>query len=262
MPGEDDIQRASDLLWQSWQAGEAMDRLPDSMRPTTRTEGYAIQARLEARSSAPLFGWKIAATSAAGQAHINVSGPMAGRLLAEKVVADGATVPLKSNRMRVAEPEFAFRMGRTLEPRTRLYEGDEVLAAVASLHPAIEVPDSRFEDFTVVGEAQLIADDACAHLFMLGPATSADWRRLDLSRQPVTCQVTGKPDSEGSGANVLGDPRVALQWLVNELSGVGLALNSGEVVTTGTCTVPVALIPGDAVSADFGPLGRVSLRFA
>ena len=41
---------------------------------------------------------------------------------------------------------------------------DEVLAAVATLHPAIEVPDSRFDDFTIVGAPQLIADNACAHL--------------------------------------------------------------------------------------------------
>lgn len=259
---ESDIQRASDLLWQTWQAGAAMDHLPADMRPATRAEGYAIQARLEARSSSPLFGWKIAATSTAGQAHINVSGPMAGRLLAERVVAEGATVALAANRMRVAEPEFAFRMGRTLEPRARPYEVDEVLAAVATLHPAIEVPDLRFADFTVVGEAQLIADDACAHLFMLGPATAARWRGLDFARHPVTCQVTGKPDSEGSGANVLGDPRIALCWLVNELCGLGVALNAEEVVTTGTCTTPLAVTPGDGVSADFGALGRVGLRFA
>lgn len=261
MPSEDNIQRASDLLWQAWQAGETIDHLPVDVRPQTRAEGYAIQARLEAHSGAPLFGWKIAATSAAGQAHINVSGPMAGRLLAEKVVAEGATVTLEGNRMRVAEPEFAFRMGRTLEPRAQPYDTAEVVAAVASLHPAIEVPDSRFSDFTAVGEAQLIADDACAHQFMLGRATSTDWRAIDLARHPVACQVSGRPVVAGSGANVLGDPRVALKWLVNELSGLGLALKQGEVVTTGTCATPLAVAPGDGFSADFGPFGRISLHF-
>ena len=34
------------------------------------------------------------------------------------------------------------------------------LAAVATLHPAIEVPDSRYDDFTRVGAPQLIADNA------------------------------------------------------------------------------------------------------
>src|SRR5688572_17600905 len=139
------------------------------MRPRTREEGYAVQARLEERSAAPLFGWKIAATSAAGQAHINVTGPLAGRLLREKAYDSGAALPFGVNHMKVDDAEFAFRMGRDLSPRAKPYSVDEVLGAVATLHPAIEVPDSRFDDFTIVGAPQLIADNACAHLFVLGP---------------------------------------------------------------------------------------------
>ncbi len=58
---------------------------------------------------------------------------------------------------------------------------DEVLASVATLHPAIEIPDSRYVDFTAVGAAQLIADNACAHQFVLGPAASGSWRSMDLA---------------------------------------------------------------------------------
>ncbi len=56
---------------------------------------------------------------------------------------------------------------------------------VASLHPAIEVPDSRFADFTRAGAAQLVADNACAHQFVLGPPTEAEWRGLDLAAHLV-----------------------------------------------------------------------------
>ena len=118
------------------------------MRPATRADGYAVQATLEARSAAPLYGWKIAATSKAGQAHIAVDGPLAGRLLRERVVENGGTLPFGANHMRVAEAEFAFRMERDLAPRATAYTVAEVLAAVDSLHPAIEIPDSRFNDFT------------------------------------------------------------------------------------------------------------------
>ena len=55
-----------------------------------------------------------------------------------------------------------------LPPRAAPYTIEEVLAAVETLHPAIEVPDSRYEDFAKVGAAQLIADNACAHYFVLG----------------------------------------------------------------------------------------------
>ncbi len=88
---------------------------------------------------------------------------------------------------------------------------------MASLHPAIEVPDSRFEDFTVVGAPQLIADNACAHQFVLGPEAPAMWRSIDLTSHRVG-EVGTRLSREGSGANVLGDPRLALVWLVNELS--------------------------------------------
>jgi 2-keto-4-pentenoate hydratase len=256
----DAAQRAADLLWGHWSGGTRLDHIPAELRPATRAEGYAIQSRVEARSVAPLYGWKIAATSKAGQAHIAVDGPMAGRLLRERVFENGGTVPFGANYMRVAEAEFAFRMGRNLPPRSEAYSVAEVLAAVGSLHPAIEVPDSRFNDFTAVGDAQLIADNACAHYFVLGAPAPVDWRGLDLAAHPVSGAVAGGIRREGIGANVLGDPRVALTWLANELSALGLALKAGEVVTTGTCLVPLEIRPGDRVAMDFGPLGRVEAQ--
>src|SRR5687767_15419632 len=105
---------AADLLHSAWMHGTVIDALPEACRPRTREEGYAIQALLEARSSAPVYGWKIAATSVAGQAHIAVDGPLAGRLLLERIVPNGGTTPPGANRMAVAEVEFAFRMARDL----------------------------------------------------------------------------------------------------------------------------------------------------
>ncbi len=253
---------ASELLLRHWRDGTVLDALPAALCPAGRAEGYRVQAQLETSSSRPLTGWKIAATSAAGQAHIGVDGPLAGRLLAEMVHADGATLPFGGNRMRVAEAEFAFRMGRDLAPRTAPYSVSEVLDAVAALHPAIEVPDSRFADFATVGAAQLIADNACGHQFVLGAEAPAVWRGLDLAAHRVIGRVGMRLEREGRGSNVLGDPRLALAWLANELSRYGMTLAAGQIVTTGTCLVPLEIGPGDAVSAMFGELGQVGLRFA
>lgn len=252
---------ASDLLFDHWQNGRRLASLPAHLIPANRADAYRIQSLLEDRSAAPLFGWKIAATSIAGQAHINVDGPMAGRLLAERVLQPGATVSLANNHMRVAEVEFAFRMGNSLPPRAVPYEVEEVLAAVEALCPAIEIPDSRFEDFTAVGARQLIADNACAHLFVLGEETKAQWRTLDLAASKVIGRVTGRLERDGKGANVLGDPRLALTWLANELSRHGITLEAGQVVSTGTCTVPIEVEPGDEVIADLGIVGEVAVRF-
>lgn len=256
---------AARLIWSCWRAGETLDALPDACRPHTAAEGYAAQAQLPAVSGRETIGWKLAATSAVGQAHIQVSGPLAGRLLSGQVFEDGAELSLFGNRMRVAEPEFAFRMGRDLPPRETPYAQDEVMDAVAGLHMALEVPDSRFAVFEKAGEAQLIADNACAGQFVLGPAAPELWRDVDLSRHVVTGDVTpatGAPwRRAGSGAAVLGDPRIALTWLANRLSSLGETLAAGQVVTTGVCMSPLEIGPGDAVAADYGAFGRVGLRF-
>jgi 2-keto-4-pentenoate hydratase len=128
------------------------------------------------------------------------------------------------------------------------------------------VPDSRLEPFTAAGEAQLLADNACARHFVLGPAAPDVWRDLDLSTYPVQARVAHghqlKYTRDGTGGNVLGDPRIALTWLANQLSSLGITLQKGHVVTTGTCMVPLELQPGDIASADYGPLGHVTLIFS
>lgn len=252
---------ASDLLIATWRQGAVIEALPMDGRPQTRAEGYAIQALIERLDGGDVRGWKIAATSAAGQAHIGVDGPLAGRLLASMVYPDGAALPFGQNRMRVAEAEFVFRFGQDMPPRGIGYRQDEVLAAVSALHLGIEIPDSRYADFVTVGAPQLIADNACAHAFVLGPAAPEEWRQLDLAAHRVTGRV-GDLVREGIGANVLGDPRIALAWLVNELSHHGMTLRAGQFVTTGTCLVPMEIAPGDEISADFGSLGSVSARMS
>ena len=252
---------AAELIWQLWNAGEVINDLPFDLKPRTRAQGYAVQAQFAGMSKRPLFGWKVAATSKAGQEHIGVSGPIAGRILTERAFEDGDELVFGANRMRVAEPEFAFRFGKALQPRRIEYTMEDVLDAVATLHPSIEVPDSRFDNFATVGEAQLIADNACAHEFVLGPATDTNWRAIDLSQHKASAQVVGGEVHDGIGSNVLGDPREALLWLVKEVMSLGYTIEAGQVVTTGTCAEPLDIEPGNEVIADFGDLGQVSISF-
>jgi 2-keto-4-pentenoate hydratase len=233
--------------------------LPPELRPADRAEAYQVQACIEDTSTEPPVGWKIAATSKAGQAHIGVDGPMAGRLLAERRIPDGGSLVLGSNLMKVAEMEFAFRFGEDLRPHDAPYTQAEVLAAVSALHPAIELPDSRYHHFQTVGDLQLIADNACAHYFVLGSAAPESWRGLDLAAYTVRGLKNGAVADTGVGANVLGDPRIALTWLVNELSRFGMALKKDQVVITGTCVKPMPIAVGDRVAGDFGALGGISV---
>ena len=258
----DSTKEASDVLIKHWQQGTTLNELPDSVRPSDKASGYDIQKHVERLTEQPVFGWKIAATSSAGQHHINVDGPLAGRILQERVTEYGQPVSLGWNRMLVAELEFVFRMGRTLTPRSTPYEVEEVMAAVAGLHLGIEVPDSRYENFTAVGAAQLIADNACADRFVLGPEVTSDWHSKDMTKHIVKgWTTTNSAVRSGSGAEVLGDPRIALTWLANELSKHGMTLAEGQYVTTGTCIIPLAVKPGDKATGDYGDFGTIEVNF-
>lgn len=253
-----DIQNAAETLWQNWQQGKTLNQLPSNCQPQSLEQGYAIQAALAKTCGQALAGWKIAATSSAGQAHIGVDGPLAGRIFSERMSQHPATVSLGAgNVMCVAEMEFAFRLAQDLPARAAPYTQEEVMANVASLHPAIEIPNSRFADFASVGGAQLIADDACAHWFVLGDEVSIDWCSINLAAHPVTLLVNNKVATQGHGADALGDPRLALTWIANNHSVQGDILRAGQVITTGVCGKPSPIQTGDEIVADFAELGQV-----
>jgi 2-keto-4-pentenoate hydratase len=134
------------------------------------------------------------------------------------------------------------------------------MAGAADLHLAIELPDARFERFAEIGPPSIAADDAFAAWYILGPQI-ANWRRLDLPAQLVRATRNGRPAGEGSGANALGDPRLALAWLVNERAKRSDGVKAGEVVITGTCLKPVEIEPGDHVIIEFPGLGEMKVAF-
>ncbi len=259
---QDALQRAATTLATRWRERAHIDQLPVGDRPRSRAEGYGTQALWAEILGEAVAGWKIAATSEAGQRHIAVSGPLAGPVFASRVVGDGASVSLATNRMRVAECEVVFHFGRTLAPRAQGYTRAEVLAAVDTVHPGLEVPDSRFAQFEHAGEAQLIADCACTCDMVLGAPVVPEAAQLEaLPGLRVQARVSDGRTPEGLGRNVLGDPVEALVWFVNEIGAVGQDVQAGQFVTTGACVAPIPVTPGLRVEADFGWLGRIAAQF-
>jgi 2-keto-4-pentenoate hydratase len=252
---------AARILWDAWVQGARIPSLPERCRPRNRAEGYAVQTELIRLSGERVAGWKIAATSVAGQRHINVDGPLAGPLLANRLAGAGSTIDLRGNAMRLAEAEFAFRMAASLPARGAPYTVDDVRSATASLHFAIEVPDSRYEDVTAVGAAQLIADAACAWRAAVGEPVTIDWRARDLDAHPVLVFKDGRLAAEGRGENV-GGPLHALTWVANELATYAGGLRAGDLVITGTCVEPIPIAPGERLRVDFGDLGSIEAGFS
>lgn len=255
----DHMQAVAQLV-NAWRARRHIEELPEGCRPATRAQGYAVQSLWPALAGR-VGGWKIAATSVAGQRHIAVSGPLAGPIFADRVFANGATVSLTGNRMRVAECELVFRFKEALAPRPQGYSRGDVLALVDFVQPGIEVPDSRFMHFERAGEAQLIADCACANDMILGAPVSPYGRIEYLLNLSVEARVSDGRHLQGVGSNVLGDPVEALVWFINEIGAAGQRVELEHFVTTGACVMPIPVEPGQSVEADFGWLGRMTARF-
>jgi 2-keto-4-pentenoate hydratase len=126
--------------------------------------------------------------------------------------------------------------------------------------PAIEIVSPRLDHPVRHGAPSAIADCGVNGGLVLGAAT-LDWQALDLATHAVRLEVDGEHKAAGTGALVLGHPLNVLAWFVNRHTGSGRRLPAGQIVSTGTTTGLLILEPGQIAVADFGPLGKVELRF-
>ncbi len=253
-------------IYDHWQRGDVIHYAPSADWPQTAEEGYAAQAALAALHKQPVKGWKIAATAIAGRTHINVDRPLAGRLFADMCHPNHSTLDMSHNRMAVAEAEFVFVLGRDLSPQESPYTPVEVSAAIASVQAGLELPDSRFENFTQPGTAGLLADNACAAHFILGDeqvdVTTENIDTAALATHPTALYINESLACSGTGHDALDGPLNALVWLANTLSDLGITLAAGQFVTTGVTGKPMPIQPGDTVRADLGRFGSASVTLA
>ena len=251
-------ERAARLLLEARERRKALADFPESCRPRTIEDGYAVQAALERLDGRPVAGWKIGATSERIQKQLGLDRPFPGRVFAPSVLKSPARIS-RGDFLQVAlEVEFAFRLARELPPRRQAYSRAEVEAAVLSLHPACELVDARTSLGFKLPAPYVLADNGCNAALVEGAAVP-DWRRFDLARHKVTLTLNGKKAAEGTGADALGHPLAALTWLANELSRRRLGLKAGQIVTTGTCCGFHPLKAGDEAVADYGALGKVEV---
>lgn len=254
------IEQVGDALWRAWDAHVLLDTFPGGRVPPSPADGYAIQHAMVRASGLGAVGWKIGATNRAAQQMLSLLGPVSGRLLAPFCFDSPARLPASDFTIRALEPEIAFRLAADLPPRDTPYGAAQVAAAVASAHPALEIPDTRLRDWDTLGASAFIADNSAAGRFVLGPAVG-DWRERDLAAIAARLVINGATVATGSGADVLGGPLLALAWLANHLPTCGEHLRAGDLVTTGTCTPIRRAAPGDYVIADFGDFGSASAHF-
>jgi 2-keto-4-pentenoate hydratase len=256
-----EVERAAAALIGARSGHSRLDALPAEAFPASEDDAYRIQEALVDGLGARPAGWKIGATSDMAQKMLGVGAPFAGRLLVPLIYDSPAEVPAGRLFMRGIEVEFAFRMGQGLAAAEAPFDQDAVAKAVAALHPAIEIIDSRYHDWLKAGGLQLIADNGCHGALVLGRGIE-DWRGYDLAAIETGLWLNGEEVGTGSGRNVLGHPLAALTWLANHLAGRGAGLEAGEVVSTGsTCSALGWAEAGDRAEGRYGPLGTVEVAF-
>lgn len=254
------IDRMARIEWAAWQAHKVLPRPEKSIWPNTLADGYAIQDALVRISGLHAVGWKIGATNHAAQEHLSLSGPLSGRLFAPFRHDSPAVIDSRTSAIRALEPEIAFRIGRDMPKRDQPYAITDVTKAIAWAQPALEIPDTRWQNWEGLGAPAFVADNAAAGFIVLG-AEVEDWRDLNLARMEARLVINGETVETGSGANVMKGPLSVVVWLANHLIDRGHHLRAGDLVTTGTCTPIGFAARGDEVVADFGTFGQAIARF-
>src|SRR5688500_2113439 len=119
--------------------------MPPDLRPTSLDEAYEIQKGVAERFGHRIAGWKIGASSKKIQQVDKLRGPVIGRIYEPCIHQLPAFLPASLFvTCRLCESEFVFARGEDLPEQEKPYESAQVLDAVASFHPGIEVGDVVF----------------------------------------------------------------------------------------------------------------------
>lgn len=242
-----------------FEAYETADPIPplSASHDLSLADAYAVQAAaLEPRrdAGAAPVGYKLGFTNGTVQDQYGVDEPAHGRLLGDAMLS-GPTVATDDLVAPRVEPELGFVLDEPLAGSTAVHE---VLAATRAVVPVVEVVDSRMDGDVTATDA--VADNALAARLRPGER-AADPQGADWGFEAVQLRVDGELRATGTGADVLGGPARAVAWLAERLDESDARIEAGELVSTGSLTRAVPVEAGSVVTAEFGSLGSVPLRF-
>lgn len=238
---------AAALLLRARDPGQLLPSLPEANRPRDEAAAYAIQ-RLVAAQLGPIGGWKVGASDPQ-------AAPTCAPMPTAGICASPSVVPANAVDAAI-EAEIAFRLGCDLPPRATPYGRDEVIAALATAHPAIEWLQSRFVDPMAVDRFSQLADSQTHGGFVWGQGV-VQWQAIRFETETVTLDVDGA--SLRRMANPAGDMIRLIQWLADEGAVWAGGLRAGQFVTCGSWTGKTQVRPGQAVQVRFASFEPVRL---
>ena len=251
----DRMRQAAELLLAARRDTQPIDELPEVLRPHTLDEAYALQDII-AQAMGPVGGWKVGAPSPEATPLFSPM-PLLGGF-----ASSGQTLAESSRRYRGIEAEIAFRLGKDLPPREQPYTREEVIDAIASAHPAIELLEPAFVDPDKVERFSAIGDLQMNGGFAYGPAF-AGWQSADLTKESVIVTMDGVVRFEGTASNTAGtDLLRPVVWLANEAQHRTAGLKAGDWITTGSWCGKFTANAGSEVQVRFSTFGMVQIYFA
>jgi len=254
------IDALAQLLFEAARDATPVVKITDAHPDITWDDAYAIQDSLRAKhlnSGRQLAGLKMGLTSRAKMEQMGVKDPICGFLTDDAVVGDGESIDTSTLIHPKVEAEVAFVTKAPLKG-PGCHVGD-VLKATDFVIPALEVIDSRYENFRF-DLPSVIADNTSACRFVTGgrPVSPRDY---DLKTIGVVVDRNGEVVETGAGAAVLGDPALSVATLANMLAKRGAEIPAGTLILTGGITRAILVKPGDTIRARYQHLGELSVSF-
>ncbi|MFF8883350.1 2-keto-4-pentenoate hydratase [Streptomyces flaveolus] len=255
------VVKAADALAQAARTGAACPPVRGFFGDGDIETAYAVQ-RLNVQrgltAGRRIVGRKIGLTSRAVQRQLGVDQPDFGALFADMAVPEGGVVPVGALLQPKVEAEVALVLGSDLPHRECTVV--DVLRSVDFALPALEIVDSRVEDWDI-SITDTVADNASCGLYVLG-ASPVPLGAVNLRSVRMTMTRNGEVASEGTGTDCLGSPLNAAAWLASALAGMGDPLRAGDLVLTGALGPMAVAAPGDEFEARISNLGSVRVGFA
>ncbi len=256
----EEVETLAERLENAQLNGAAIHKITDDHPHLDWRDAYGIQWAIRQRKldrGSRIVGLKMGLTSWAKMRQMGVETPTYGFLADDFSVPDGGLVDAAKLIHPRVEAEIAVVTSRELRgPGCQIAQ---VAAAIDWVLPAIEVIDSRYENFRF-DLPSVIADNSSAARFTVG-GSARRLQDLDLKTLGVVLEKNGEVVETGAGAAVLGHPLTSVAMLANLLNERDLAIPAGTLILTGAVTAAAAVRAGDAVRARHQGLGSVSVRF-
>jgi 2-keto-4-pentenoate hydratase len=241
-------------------AGGPVPPLRDALDPVDADGAYAVQTintRFWQAQGRRIVGRKAGLTAKAVQRQLGVDQPDFGVLFSDMAIDDGGLLDPARCIQPKAEAEIAFVLAKDLPDVATTPE--MVAQAVATVHAAIEIVDSRIADWKITF-ADTVADNGSSAYFVLA-LDGQPMPGLDLENAAMTMEINQAVVSSGAGSAALGNPLNAAAWLAQTLAKRGEPLKAGDILLAGALGPMVALHPGDQVVAVIGGIGKVSFSY-